>query len=131
MSRNWIGWLIGGVVLILLVGMVGALLAPVGPFGGWGWGCCPMMGRWGWGFGGMGWGFGAVMMLIGLLIPLLLLGLVVAAVVWLIRQALRATGSGAPPAARCPSCGRPVQPEWTHCPYCGAPLRGSPPAPTA
>jgi len=124
MSRNWIGLLIGALVLLVL--LVGALGLLAGPAWGWGWGCpgCPMMGRWGW--GGMGWGFGLWMMLLGLLLPLLFLGLIIAAVVWGIQQVIRAGGlpPAAPPAARCPQCGRPVQADWAHCPYCGASLTG-------
>lgn len=127
MSRSWIWVLVGIVVLMLVIGALGFL---TGPAWGWGWGCpgCPMMGRWGWGFRGMGWGIGLLMMLLGLLIPLLVLGLVIAAVVWLVQQATRSSGPSAlaTPIARCPQCGRPVQPDWAHCPYCGASLTGSP-----
>ncbi|WP_448594108.1 zinc ribbon domain-containing protein [Thermoflexus hugenholtzii] len=122
MSRNWIGLLIGALVLLVL--LVGALGLLAGPAWGWGWGCpgCPMMGRWGW--GGMGWGFGLWMMLLGLLLPLLFFGLIIAAVVWGIQQVTRAGGlpPAAPPAARCPQCGRSVQADWAHCPSCGASL---------
>jgi hypothetical protein len=99
MSRNWIGLLIGALVLLVL--LVGALGLLAGPAWGWGWRCpgCPMMGRWGW--GGMGWGFGLLMMLLGLLLPLLFFGLIIAAVVWGIQQVTRA--GGLPP--RCASGG--------------------------
>ena len=68
------------------------------------------------------------MMLLGLLIPLLLLGLGIAAVIWLVQQVTRSGGPSASvtPSTRCPQCGRPVQPDWRHCPYCGASLTGSP-----
>lgn len=129
MSRNWIYVLVGIVALVLVIGALGFLIGPAWGWR-WGWGCpgCPMMGPWGWGFGGMGWGIGLLMMLVGLLIPLLILGLIIAAVVGLVQQATRSGGPSVPatPTARCPQCGRPVQSDWTHCPYCGASLTGSP-----
>ncbi|MDQ7030067.1 MAG: hypothetical protein Q9O62_09970 [Ardenticatenia bacterium] len=88
-----------------------------------------MMGGWGMMGGGMGlfgWFFGLIFSL-GLLI---LLGL---AIIWLVRQVNPTSGSnapfGAPPAntavtggRTCPTCNRPMAPEWTTCPYDGTPL---------
>ncbi len=126
MSGNRI-WPVAIGALVLLVLLLFGLGVLTGPVWGWGWGCpgCPMMGRWGWGFGGWGWGIGGIgMMLVSVLIPLLFFGLLVLAVVWLMQQVARSGGSGAPAptAARCPQCGRPVQSDWAHCPYCGASL---------
>jgi hypothetical protein len=39
------------------------------------------------------------------------------------------TASEPAPAAACPNCGQPVQPDWSHCPYCGADLPASIPNP--
>ena len=106
-------------------------------------------------FGGMG-GFGRMGMmgfrggglftfLPHLLFQLLILGLVVAGVVFLVRalskprvvQVVAASEAGSPavgmppapveyaaaaqaPVRTCASCGRELQAEWSHCPHCGA-----------
>jgi hypothetical protein len=95
----------------------------------------PMMGYRGFGFMHFG----------GFLIPLLVLGLVVVAVVWFMRRnsRLHAASPAAPagfvssvpvdsavpavPAepvstSPCPHCGNPVQPGWVACPHCGEKL---------
>ena len=77
------------------------------------------MGRFGGGLlGGL---FGLLLMLLGLLIPIGLLGLLVLGGVWLVRNA---GGTAAPPAATetCPACGRPTESDWRNCPYCGEEL---------
>ncbi len=93
--------------------------------------CCGwggMMGGWG---GWTGWGmFGWI---IGLLFNLGLLILLILGIIWLVRQVTGPRGSAGanitpnPPATQpsgrtCPSCGRPMAPEWTVCPYDGTPL---------
>lgn len=124
-------------LVVVLVFMVGLSL-----FGGWqygGWGMMGsgrmgpgMMGRWG--FSPFGW-IGMVLMW---LIPLGVIFLVVAGVVWLVRAII---GAGATPGGRaasaggatisegttlagqsCPNCGRAVQADWINCPYCGQSL---------
>ncbi len=78
------------------------------------------------GFGMFGWFFGLVFMFI-----FLALGAVV--VLWLVREIapgllgntstsgrVNVTSSG----KTCPTCGRPVQPNWTVCPYDGTALEG-------
>ncbi len=111
------------VLLVLLLFGVGLLTGPV--WGG-GWGCpgCPMMGRWGGGFGGVWWMVGT--MLLSGVIFLLFFALLAIAMIGLAQQVFRSGGSGAPAptAARCPQCGRPAQADWAHCPSCGAPLTG-------
>ncbi len=92
--------------------------------------CCGwggMMGGWGgWGGWGMfGWIF-------GLLFNLALLALLILGIVWVVRQVSGSRGNTAasttaPPQAQasgrtCPTCGRPMAPEWTVCPYDGTPL---------
>jgi hypothetical protein len=77
------------------------------------------------GFGPLGWMFP----LFGMLIPLTLLVLLVAGVVWIVqnlsRQPAAAAGPQAPlPVGRCPQCERPTLSDWQHCPYCGASLTG-------
>ena len=112
-------------IIVLLAFMVGLSL-----FGGWrygGWGMMGtrvmgpgMMGRWG--FSPFGW-IGMVLMW---LIPISLVILVVAGVVWLVRAITSggtAPETGVTPAGRsCPSCGRAAQVDWQNCPYCGQSL---------
>jgi uncharacterized membrane protein len=55
------------------------------------------------------------------LIPMAIVVLVLAGVVWLV-QTLRA-GSNPPGTDKtCPACGRGVQADWQNCPYCGREL---------
>jgi zinc-ribbon domain len=91
--------------------------------------------------GGMG-GFGLLSCLVGLGLTVLVLGGLVALVLWAAQnmgakaapalgttQALPvgeqvpavSTHSRAEPRA-CPNCGQPVQAGWSHCAHCGAPL---------
>ncbi|HID87032.1 MAG TPA: hypothetical protein EYP55_06580, partial [Anaerolineae bacterium] len=112
-------------MVVLVVFLVGLSLLPMF-FGGWGMMGPGMMGGWcPWcgGTGRLGGGgvlgglFGPLFILLGLLIPIGLLGLLILGGVWLVRNVGRVA---APPAlARtCPSCGQPVQAHWQHCPYC-------------
>lgn len=108
--------------------------------------CCGwggMMGGWGgWpGWGGMMGGWGIVGWIFGLLFNLGLLALLVIGIVWLVRQVRGSVSSsqGQPPAnpatsgggRTCPTCGRPMAPEWTVCPYDGTPLATGSSEPTA
>ncbi|MFB0545473.1 MAG: zinc ribbon domain-containing protein [Anaerolineae bacterium] len=131
MSRiNWTQVLIFGLV-VLVVFFIGLSLLPM-LFGGgsWGMGRGGMMGGWcPWcggtglfGCGGlMGGLFGLIFTLLGLLIPIGLLGLLIVGGVWLVRNIGGATAPPAP-AKTCPGCGRPIEPGWQHCPYCGEEL---------
>ncbi len=74
------------------------------------------------GFGMFGWFFGLIFML-------LFLGIFVLGAVWFVRQltgngpSRSDTGTVYPASGRtCPTCGRPMQPNWTVCPYDGTPL---------
>ncbi len=70
---------------------------------------CAMMG----GFGL----FGSWMMILGLLIPIVLVGLLALGGVALFNGM---GGSWSAPAQRaCPKCTRSVQNDWHHCPFCG------------
>lgn len=126
--------LAAGVLLVLRSGFFGGRTLANGPFGPRlhsPFGFMPMMG--GFGIGGL------IFMLFGLLIPLGILGLLVAGVIALFtRSRVVPPAPPVPPSASpvaplvtaepnapvktCPNCGRPVQADWTHCPYCGAPL---------
>ncbi len=136
MSRiNWTQVLVFGLV-VLLVLIIGLSLLPMF-FGGWGMmgrdgmpALSPVEGRGGWcpwcggtgRFGGgglMGGFFGLLFMLLGLLIPIGLLGLLVLGGVWLVRSV---GGATSPRAKTCPGCGRSVQADWRNCPYCGEEL---------
>ncbi len=78
---------------------------------------------------------GLLGLLFGLLVRLGLLALLVIGFVWLVRSLTRPaipvqSNPPAPAAAvepvaagSCPSCGRPVQADWSHCPYCGTNLK--------
>ncbi|NIO70794.1 MAG: hypothetical protein GTN71_17610 [Anaerolineae bacterium] len=136
MSRiNWTQVLVFGLVA-LVVFLAGVSLLPM-LFGGGYWGMGPgMMGRgvmggwcpWCGGTGQFGGGgllgglFGLLFTLLGLLIPIGLLGLLILGGVWLVRSM---GGVSAPPAPAetCPSCGQPTEHDWQNCPYCGASLR--------
>lgn len=130
MSRiNWTQVLVFGAV-VLVVFILGITFLPF-VFGGWGMmgrggmmgGWCPWcggMGRFG-GGGLMGGVFGLLFMLLGLLIPIGLLGLLILGGVWLVRNIGGATGPSAL-AQTCPACGRPSEPDWQNCPYCGEEL---------
>ena len=122
--RNAWKWSLG----VLAVALVTFLIAM--PFfgglgrGGFGCGGFNLMGRgMGWGPGMMGgWGmFGCIGMLIMLLIPLGFIALLIAGVVVLVRS-LNTPRAVVPYRSACPSCGRPVQGDWTTCPYCGKPV---------
>jgi len=100
-------------------GMGSGMMGPGGMMGGW----CPWCGGTGrFGGGGMPGGiFGLILTLLGLLIPVGLLGLLIVGGVWLVRSMGRATAPPAP-AKTCPECGRPTEPSWRHCAYCGEEL---------
>ncbi len=135
MSRiNWTQVLVFGLVA-LVVFFVGVSLLPM-LFGGY-WGMGPgMMGRggmrggwcpWCGGTGQFGGGligglFGLLFTLLGLLIPIGLLGLLIGGGVWLVRSMAGVTARPAP-AKTCPGCGRPTDLDWQSCPYCGTSLR--------
>jgi hypothetical protein len=68
--------------------------------------------------------FGWVGMLARLVIPLFIVGLVVAVAVMLLKKP-SAPPSSTPPASTtspCPKCGKPVEQGWVACPHCGAKL---------
>ena len=117
---NWAAVAVFGVV-VLLAFLVGVSLLGGRGYGGWGMMGPGMMGRGmmgGWGYSPFGW----IGMILMWLIPIGLIMLAVAGVVWLVRT----IGAGANPVAPtrpCPSCGRGVQADWRNCPYCGASLQ--------
>ncbi len=131
---NWTQVLVFGSV-VLVVFLVGLSLLPVffgGGYGGMGpgmMGRSGMMGGWCPWCGGTGrFGVGLIgslfrlpFMLLGLLIPIGLLGLLIVGGVWLVRSTARATVPSTP-AKACPACGRPAESDWRHCPYCGGEL---------
>ncbi|MGD2176605.1 MAG: zinc ribbon domain-containing protein [Anaerolineae bacterium] len=132
---NWIQILAFGLVVMLIV-LIGLSLLPTF-FGGGYWGMGPgmmwrggMRGGWcpwcgGTGrFGGgvLGGFFGLLLTLLGLLIPLGLLGLLIVGGVWLVRSVSRSTPPPMAPPTACPSCGQPVASDWRNCPYCGEEL---------
>jgi len=132
---NWTQVLVFGLV-VLVVFLVGISLLPM-LFGGGYWGMGPgmtgrggMMGGWcpwcgGTGqFGGgglLGSLFGLLFTLLGLLIPIGLLGLLILGGVWLMRS-IGSTTAAVPPSPTCRQCGQPVQADWRNCPYCGEEL---------
>jgi hypothetical protein len=132
---NWTQVLVFGLV-VLVVFLVGLSLLSM-LFGGGYWGMGPgMMGRggmmggwcpWCGGTGQFGGGglvgglFGLLFMLLGLLIPIGLLGLLILGGVWLVRN-ISSTTTVAPPLPTCGECGRLVQADWRNCPYCGEEL---------
>lgn len=111
---NKINWTVVAVfsIVVLLAFLVGVSLLGGWGYGGWGRMGPGMMG--GWGFGPFGW-FGMIFMW---LIPVGLIILVVAGVIWLVR-AIGGAGGPPSPARTCPNCGRTVQADWRNCPYCG------------
>ncbi len=128
-SSTIIAILIGLVLVGLLLAVPLIFLRPGGDFG---WTMGPgMMGR---NFG-YHMPFGGFSMFFMWLIPLLIVGLLVAGAVASIvslsrpRNPTPPTPPAAPviPAAttaqNCPNCGRVVEPDWVACPYCGAPLK--------
>jgi len=124
---NWVQALVFGLV-VLVVLLIGLSLLPMF-FGGWGMmggggmmgGWCPWCGGTGrLGGGGMLGGlFGLLFMLLGLLIPIGLLGLLILGGTWLVRNI---STTAVPPLPTCPNCGQPVQTDWRNCPYCGEEL---------
>lgn len=121
---NW--WMLGAFIAIALLAFFAGNLFFGGYGAGRGWwpyhmGGWNMMGGYGfpWGGGFMGIGM--------LLVPLLVVGLIVAAVVALVRGPQTPLPppppAMPPPAARlCSNCSRPLQAEWAVCPYCGTPV---------
>jgi hypothetical protein len=132
---NWPQVLVFGLV-VLVVFLIGSSLLSMS-FGGGYWGMGPgmigrggMMGGWcPWcggtgqsgGGGLMGGLFGLLFTLLGLLIPIGLLGLLILGGVWLVRN-IDGTTTVAPPSPTCRECGRPVQADWRNCPHCGEEL---------
>ena len=109
-----------GVLFLLFGGGFGTMgrgmMGPGGMRGGW----CPWCG----GTGRLGGGLvGTVLgVTFACLLPLALLALLVVGGVWLARNV---SGGEGPQQSvvRCPSCGRPVEPDWQACPYCGEDLQ--------
>jgi uncharacterized membrane protein len=114
---NKINWTAVGVfgVLVLLAFLVGVSLLGGRGYGGWGMMGPGMMG--GWGYNPLGW----IGMILMWLIPIGVIVLVVAGVVWLART-IGAGSTRVAPTRSCPSCGRGVQADWRHCPFCGSAL---------
>ena len=110
-------WILLGVAVFGIAFLVSLPLwigGPVGPdlYSGYG-----MMGR-GMMGGGSGW-FGWVGMLFRLLIPLILIGGVIALVYYLAKRPSAPPPPAAAPATPCANCGKPLDPGWMACPYCG------------
>lgn len=131
MSRiNWAYVIVFGIVALLVVLIGVSLLGRA--YGGWGYG---MMGprMMNWGFAPFGW----LWMVFMWLIPLTFLALLVAGIVWLVRDiggqggvyprsSLRQPFDWAQDKAQdtaatatCPACGQPIQSNWRNCPFCG------------
>jgi hypothetical protein len=134
-KRNWLTIAVLGTVGVFVLLASGSLLFLAR--GGWGSGRtwigidgCGAMGNWRhWGmmgsrgFGSLGW----ALRLMGLLVPLSLLGLLAMGVTWLFRRIApsqrAAVGVGtAQLVQHCPGCDRPVQADWQLCPHCGQSL---------
>jgi len=108
---NWTQVAVFGLVVLVVLLVATSLMTPWMGGGG-------MMGGW----GVLGWMW-------MLLIPIVFVSVLVAGVVWLVRQVSPppsggGTGENAVP---CPHCGRLVQVGWRACPYCGNQLVGGPP----
>ena len=120
MNNVW-KYLLVGLGIFLLVFLVGLLF-----FTGGGWGQYRMgpgmMGPWMMGPGMMGsYGvFGWLMMLGMFLLPILLIGAIIAGVVLLVRS--MGNPATSPRSQPCPNCGKFVQVAWMACPYCGQKL---------
>jgi hypothetical protein len=147
-NRNWITWVVLGLVVLFVLSVISIPFSGMGHAGGWGMrqgmeadGSMHGFTRGGWGFGPFGLLFGVIGMLFrfGLLALLLFGGL-------LLWQRLSGSGNTASgivndlssrissmfTRATCPKCGHAVQSQWQHCPNCGHPLapvddKGSPP----
>ena len=66
------------------------------------------------------WNMGGSLMMLGMfIVPLLLVGLVAAAVVALMRRPQTVVVQAQPTVISCASCGKVVQDNWVVCPYCG------------
>ena len=104
-------YLLVGLAIFLLVFLIGLFFIFSGGWGQYGMGPW-MMGNYG--------GFGWLMMLGMILLPLLVIGVIVAGIVWLARS----MGGLATPlrSQPCPNCGKFVQVGWMACPYCGQKL---------
>jgi hypothetical protein len=130
---NWQQVLVFGLVVLVVVipglgfllpllgagfGLMGrGMMGPGGMRGGW----CPWCG----GTGRLGGGLlGPVLGLtFTCLLPLGLLGLLIAGGIWLARNTGRGGPSSRPSSVTCPSCDRLVEPDWRNCPYCGEDLQ--------
>ncbi|MGD1995966.1 MAG: hypothetical protein PVH62_04250 [Anaerolineae bacterium] len=128
---NWTQVLVFGMV-VLVVFLVGLTLLPTFFGGGyWGMGRTGMMGGWcpwcggtgRFGGGGMLGGlYSLTFTVLGLLIPIGLLGLLVVGGVWLVRSLSRAVPSAPIRTGACPNCDQPVELNWQNCPHCGEEL---------
>lgn len=144
---KWAAIVLGGIILVLLIASpfllrfgLGRILMMSSSHFGSRIGGFPGPYR----FGGPGWMMmgGGLFSLLSAASCLVFLALVVAGVVFLVRALSKpqpAAPFAAPPAPLtpvqpgpeqatpdaakvCASCGKPLQPEWTHCPHCGAPI---------
>jgi hypothetical protein len=104
-------YLLVGLGIFLLVFLIGLFF-----FTGGGWG---QYGMGPWMMGGYD-GFGWLMMFGMILLSLLVIGSIIAGIVWLARS----MGGPATPlhSQPCPNCGKFVQVGWMACPYCGQKL---------
>jgi len=127
-KTNWMAVVVfGGVVLLVVLIGMGFLAVLSGVYGGMGTaGRGGMMGSWcSWcgetgrfGSGLLGGVFGLILTPLGLLIPLGLLGLLIAGGIWLMRR-MGSASAAVPRSRMCPNCGQPVRADWRNCPYCG------------
>jgi len=84
-----------------------------------------LVGMWG-GRGMMDWGGFGLIGLLGMLamwiIPVSLVVLIVAGIVWLTQAASRPASQPSVATRTCNTCGKPTQADWKSCPYCGTAL---------
>lgn len=104
-----LGVLLGGLLLLGVFWGLGGM-----GFGG-------MMGHGMMGPGTMG-GWGILWWLLICLVPLGLLALLAAGVVWLLSTSRGTQAPLTPAQETCPSCSQPVEAEWRVCPHCGTSL---------
>lgn len=117
MNKGWL-WFLGGAALVLILGFGLRLFRFARFFGNvLPYRMFPHSNFWG--VFPFGW------MMLGMwLIPLLVVVLLVIGIIALIRSSSSSTAKMQVQGASktCPTCGKPVQPDWKHCPHCGADL---------